>query len=492
MRWTAEAATSPNAPRILEEFAGVKYCRVDRHSRNHQLESRMHQQERRETSACQYEHKQEDGCGMKLAHRPGPARQSVALPIAVVVENITETKAADGEYQQPEIWRDASSGCGLRSRIDKKRSVSSGGSFDGAHSVHRTIRAGVIAGNLPKTTAVLRQNPVDRYPRARPVSRLCGGDFPGKGRDMILHVNNGDSGCHKGHVDTGVGRPSWSSLAVGSVSSDRSNRPYSGNGTTRTRSGALMEAIDSHAGEYCKSLPPDEVHIWYARRPSSPLPELEATLSGGECDRARRFKFAKHRLIYLFAHAVLRDILSRYLQLSPGDVCFGENAFGKPFLDGIDAGRAPQFNLSHAGGLVLVGVCRGRRIGIDVEESRPIDDIAAIAESYFTPQECAFIFRQEPANRERAFFRCWTRKEAYVKAVGNGLSIPLHSFDTLISTGQSGGLLNSGVGIPAGTTWELADLDPDEGYVAAVAVETCINRLVHIEWRTSIIERLER
>ena len=239
------------------------------------------------------------------------------------------------------------------------------------------------------------------------------------------------------------------------------------------------------------TLPLEEVHIWCAHQPLTPRPELEATLSSDECERADRFHFAKHRLAYQFAHAVLRDVLGRYLHRPPRDIRFAENAFGKPFLHETNGGKMPEFSLSHAGRMVLVGLCRGRRIGVDIEEIRPIGDTSAIAESHFTPQECAFIFDQKPANREHAFFRCWTRKEAYVKAVGKGLSIPLNSFNTQISHGKPAGFLESGPASTDGATWQLADLDLSKDYAAAVAVESGIGRLVYSEWDTSATKQLD-
>jgi 4'-phosphopantetheinyl transferase len=239
------------------------------------------------------------------------------------------------------------------------------------------------------------------------------------------------------------------------------------------------------------TLAPEEVHIWSARQPSEPSPDLEEALSPEERDRACRFQFVDHRSAFAFAHGVLRDVLSQYLHRPPRDIRFRQNAFGKPSLDETDDGRDAEFNLSHAGRLVVIGLCRGRRIGIDVEEIRPMDDISAIAESYFTSKEHAFIFRQHPKDRDRTFFRCWTRKEAYVKAVGKGLSIPLNSFDTQISGAQRGGLLDNGSGSTHGATWQLSDLELPEGYVGAVAVETGIDRLVCFEWRPRMIKKLD-
>jgi 4'-phosphopantetheinyl transferase len=178
-------------------------------------------------------------------------------------------------------------------------------------------------------------------------------------------------------------------------------------------------------------------------------------------------------------------VLSRYLDRPPGDIRFGENSFGKPFVDETNGGRVPEFNVSHAGGLVLVGVCESRRVGIDVEEIRPIDDLSSIAKSHYTSQERAFIFGQASEHRLRAFFRCWTRKEAYVKGLGTGLSIPLDSFETHIQP-EPGRTSHVGPGSTNGANWQLTDLDVPEGYMAAVAVETGMDRVVYFEWPEGI------
>ncbi len=228
-------------------------------------------------------------------------------------------------------------------------------------------------------------------------------------------------------------------------------------------------------------LRPGEVHIWTALLPSTLPPEITITLSADERDRARRFHFAEDCFRYVFAHAVLRDVLSRYLHCPPRDIRFARNPFGKPFVD-ANGSRLPEFNLSHAGRVILVGLCDGRCVGIDVEEIRPIDDLLSIARSQYTPQEYAFILAQPSGRLERAFFRCWTRKEAYVKALGKGLSIQLNSFDTLAEPG-SGRLSETGSGSLNTSTLEIADLDVPEGYTASVAVEKGIDRFVYFEWR---------
>jgi 4'-phosphopantetheinyl transferase len=225
-----------------------------------------------------------------------------------------------------------------------------------------------------------------------------------------------------------------------------------------------------------------EVHIWTARLPSTNASHLYSDLSGAERDRVYRLRFSRDRWAYVFAHAVLRDVLSQYLHCPPGPLEFSANVFGKPSLAKTADGWTPEFNLSRAGSLVVVALSADRFIGVDVEEIRPVSEFSLIAESYFTPEECTFIWHHAATDRERAFFRCWTRKEAYIKAVGKGLSIALNSFDTLIPSGQAGRRLPGGTDAPNVGEWWLTDLEVPEGYIGAVAVETCIDRLIYFEW----------
>ncbi len=239
-------------------------------------------------------------------------------------------------------------------------------------------------------------------------------------------------------------------------------------------------------GRVMLSLRAGEVHTWTALVPPTLTSDLEATLSDGERSRANRFRFNKHRSAYVFAHAVLRDVLSHYLYCPPRDIEFGESAFGKPFVVDKNNAKVPQFNLSHAGLVVLVAVSGERSVGIDVEEIRPIEEFQLIAKRNFTRLECAYVLGQALENRDRRFFRCWTRKEAYIKAIGKGLSIPLDSFETLLGPGQPVGP-STDVVDAHGTKWFLEDIDAPANYMAALAVEDGIDRLVHLQWKADRI-----
>jgi 4'-phosphopantetheinyl transferase len=215
------------------------------------------------------------------------------------------------------------------------------------------------------------------------------------------------------------------------------------------------------------------VHVWRAslRRPASDIHELRSLLSEDERDRAAKFHFARDRDDFTVARAALRVILGGYLGLPPGRLRFSYTSYGKPSLDESAGVGAPRFNLSHAGGVALYAVAHGREVGVDVEQVR--DDMACrdVAERFFSRREVAALCALPQGAQTRAFFDCWTRKEAYVKARGEGLSMPLDSFDVSLSPGEPAALLDTRGDAREASRWSLRELSPGPGYVAAVAVE---------------------
>jgi 4'-phosphopantetheinyl transferase len=229
-----------------------------------------------------------------------------------------------------------------------------------------------------------------------------------------------------------------------------------------------------------------EVQIWFAKLDVSPqlMREFESTMSQRECDRASRFVFERHKLRYIFAQGVLRDVLSRATGIPPADVAFSWNSFGKPMLATGSVPAALHFNLSHEEDLVAVGVTLQRAIGVDVEFIRPLQDLEGVARMNFTPGECASVF--EPASeeaRQRSFFRCWTRKESYIKAVGKGLSIPLNTFDTRFPPEKRGLSLPRTADAVEVESWWMEDLVAPAGFAGALTIEQGIDRIEYLEWR---------
>ncbi len=163
--------------------------------------------------------------------------------------------------------------------------------------------------------------------------------------------------------------------------------------------------------------------------------------------------------------------MGRYAGREPSAIAFRYGGWGKPGLDEARDGDGLQFNLSHSGDLALLAVARGRRLGIDVEAVRPMADAGPIAARFFSPRECERFRRLPESEQLAAFFRCWTRKEAYMKATGAGMSMPLDQFDVTLSPGEPPALLRV-EGLPdEPSRWSYRDLDPGPGYLAALAVE---------------------
>lgn len=220
------------------------------------------------------------------------------------------------------------------------------------------------------------------------------------------------------------------------------------------------------------SLTDGVVHLWRAWLEPAPevLRRLEAHLSEDERARAARFVFPVHRVRYAAGRGILRELLGRYLGRDPREVRFRYTAHGKPELD--EPGHPPlRFNLSNCEAMALAGFVRGREIGVDVEELRPMPDGAAIAERFFSAPEQAVFRALPPETRDQGFFNCWTRKEAYIKAVGEGLSMPLDRFDVAFAPGEPAALLATRPDPAQAARWTLREADPAPGWVGAVMVE---------------------
>jgi 4'-phosphopantetheinyl transferase len=214
-----------------------------------------------------------------------------------------------------------------------------------------------------------------------------------------------------------------------------------------------------------------EVQVWLAAlddfAPS--LSILRPLLSPDERARAARFHFEKHRVSYSVWRGLLRVLLGHYLGEEPGALKFCYGPFGKPALDG---GRDDlRFNCSHSDRLALYAFARGREVGVDVEHVRPDFGGVEIAERFFSAREVAALLAVPKADRSAAFFGCWTRKEAFIKVVGEGLSFPLHQFEVSLSASETDLLLSVKGSRQEAARWLVCDLTPGHGYRGALAAE---------------------
>jgi 4'-phosphopantetheinyl transferase len=215
-------------------------------------------------------------------------------------------------------------------------------------------------------------------------------------------------------------------------------------------------------------LPVNEVHIWRASLEidSAARRHFEGLLANDERIRAERFIFGRDRNRFIAARGILRDVLGRYLRCPPHTINFVYGPRGKPALSNGGLRHSICFNLSHSHGLAVMGITREREIGIDIELIRPEIAGEDIAKRYFSTREVDELNRLSPELRTEGFFHCWTRKEAYVKAQGDGLSIPLESFDVSLTPGLPAELNSADR-----SQWSLRSFAPAPDYVGAIIAE---------------------
>ncbi|MCC6191126.1 MAG: 4'-phosphopantetheinyl transferase superfamily protein [Anaerolineales bacterium] len=198
------------------------------------------------------------------------------------------------------------------------------------------------------------------------------------------------------------------------------------------------------------------------------LAAAEAALTADENERARKFVFAEGARRYRAGRGQLRQILAAYLRTAPAALRFSYSAQGKPFL--AEPSAALQFNITHSHEIAVVAVAEAAAVGTDVEHDARRIDVDEIAGRFFAQGEAAELNSLPAAERPRAFLRCWTRKEAILKAHGGGLGVPLDSFDVSLLPGEPPRLIRAGRELGA-TGWDLFDVSVPAGYVAALAVE---------------------
>ena len=228
-----------------------------------------------------------------------------------------------------------------------------------------------------------------------------------------------------------------------------------------------------------RTLESEDLHVLSASldQPFRRLEALAMLLSPDEAERAGRYHFARDRDRFVAARGLLRSILGAYVGFAPERIAFRYGARGKPWLVSQITTADLRFNVSHSDGLALYAICRGRDVGVDVERVKPVADAERIAERFFSAREGAALRRLPPRERERAFFACWTRKESYIKATGDGLTCPLDAFDVSFLPGRAARLERVEGDPLEAARWSLAELCPAVGYEAALAVAGPLGKL---------------
>lgn len=229
------------------------------------------------------------------------------------------------------------------------------------------------------------------------------------------------------------------------------------------------------------------VHIWRAALDldAAVARQLGHTLSANELVRADRFHFAKDRRRFVARRGILRSILGQYLGAAPQNLRFDTNPYGKPALIDQLGTDAVWFSLSHSGGLALIAVARAQEVGVDLEQLDNRVEVHQIARRFFAPREITAIRSLPRSDQAVAFFACWTRKEAYIKARGQGMSIPLDRFEVSVSAGAPAALLNVYDDPEEATRWAMQHLQPGHNYVGALVVEGRCRQLSCWQWQGS-------
>lgn len=243
--------------------------------------------------------------------------------------------------------------------------------------------------------------------------------------------------------------------------------------------------------------PPDDwrldsnaLHIWAFSldRTAVEQERFWSVLSSDEQARARRFYFEKDRHHFVTARGILRHLLGRYLSLPPNKIrlVYGEQS--KPALDASHRrnGRMLHFNLSHSSGMGLTAFAWDTVLGIDIERVRPLSDGPDIAKHYFSAAENDIFVRLPSTIQSEAFFNCWTRKEAFIKAIGDGLTYPLDRFDVAFVPGEAARLLCVEGSSQKAARWRLIALDPEPGYAAALVAESGAWQPVLYRWPAAV------
>jgi 4'-phosphopantetheinyl transferase len=231
-----------------------------------------------------------------------------------------------------------------------------------------------------------------------------------------------------------------------------------------------------------KTLGEGAIHIWEIELVHDlQIPDGRELLSLEENRRAERFHFDRDRSRFIAAHAAMRCILGRYLCVRPQNVALSRSRTGKPALAGPFEKSRITFNLSHSGDLGLLALTLDSLIGVDIERIREDYEIHDSADVFSTQEEKSL--RSLPqSQRTAAFFSCWTRKEAYVKALGDGLSIPLRSLDVGFASSVPPAPPRVLKSPRQGTRWSMYDIPMPDGYCAALVVEGKEHRLQQLKW----------
>ncbi|MFH2064713.1 MAG: 4'-phosphopantetheinyl transferase superfamily protein [Pseudomonadota bacterium] len=218
----------------------------------------------------------------------------------------------------------------------------------------------------------------------------------------------------------------------------------------------------------------EDVHLWpmnYGHINHADVWRLSELLSAAERSRAERYRFADDQKHFIIRHGLLRILLGNYLNVEPSELQIKYNENGKPFSTANQENGTIQFNLSHSKEMIFYAFTCGRNIGVDIEFIQPMTSMDAVVEGFFSESEKAEYNRLPKDRRTEGFYNCWTRKEAFLKAIGEGLSRGLDTFDISLIPGETAELKRVDWNVQKAGQWGVKSITSIPGYAAAIAVE---------------------
>jgi 4'-phosphopantetheinyl transferase len=228
----------------------------------------------------------------------------------------------------------------------------------------------------------------------------------------------------------------------------------------------------------------EEAHVWRADLDLSE--SLQSSflklLSSDEKERANKFRFVKDSRNFIAARGMLRSLIGTYLEINPEEISFQYSEFGKPSFAND---KLLEFNISHSQNIALFAFTKKFNIGVDVEFVNPDIEVKDIATNFFSANERMNLLALPEQEQTLAFFNCWTRKEAFIKAVGEGLSFPLDKFEVSLEPGKPAQVLATHWQPEAVSKWSIYSLSPKANFVGSLAIEGIVEGVKCWNWKMS-------
>lgn len=220
--------------------------------------------------------------------------------------------------------------------------------------------------------------------------------------------------------------------------------------------------------------------VWYCTFSKNEplLPSFKNLLSADEVNRASRFKFQKDRNSFIITRGVLRTLLGSYLEITPSEIRLEYTSYGKPYL--FDS--ALKFNVSHSGDMAVFAFVLDTEVGVDIERVKNDFDVMELARNFFSKEEIAAMEKIPEAQLTRAFYRCWTRKESFIKAEGSGLSFPLDKFAVSLDHDHQASLIQTQWDFKEKENWSLYSFLPQQEYIGALAIRDNLKGIEYKNW----------